>query len=66
VRSNGSKQEALGEGYDLHAQIEAQLAAADLTPPDEKAGRGLEMLAWMVAQGRLDVKVAVIVDRRNC
>jgi hypothetical protein len=33
-----------------------------LTPPDEKAGRSLEMLAWMVAQGHLDVKVAVPVD----
>src|SRR5258707_6376647 len=31
------EQDALGEGYDLRAQIEAQLAAADLTPPDEKA-----------------------------
>jgi hypothetical protein len=27
-----------------------------------KLGRGLEMLAWMVAQGHLDVKVAVPVD----
>jgi hypothetical protein len=32
-----------------------------LTPPDEEAGRGLELLAWMVAQGYLDVKLAVPV-----
>src|SRR5712692_1884813 len=58
----GSEQEAIGEGYDLRARIEAQLAAADLTPPNEEAGRGLQMLAWMVAQGHLDVKVAVPID----
>ena len=56
------EQDAIGEGYDLRAQLEAHLLAADLTPPDEKASRGLEMLAWMVAQGHLDVKVAVPVD----
>ncbi len=57
------EQEAIGEGYDLRSQLETQLAAADLTPPNEEAGRGLEMLAWMVAQGHLDVKVAVPVDQ---
>lgn len=57
-----AEQDAIGEGYDWRARLEAQLAAADLTPPDEAAGRGLEMLAWMVAQGHLDVKVAVPVD----
>src|SRR3954454_8383912 len=56
------EQDAIGEGYDLRARLETHLLAADLTPPDEKAGRGLEMLAWMVAQGHLDVKVAVPVD----
>lgn len=59
------EQEAIGEGYDLRARIEAQLAAADLTPPNEEAGQGLAMLAWMVAQGHLDVKVAVPVDDRG-
>ncbi len=56
------EQDAIGEGYDLRARLEAHLLAADLTPPDEAAGRGLEMVAWMVAQGHLDVKVAVPVD----
>ena len=59
------EQETIGEGYDLRAQIEAQLAAPALTPPNEAAGRGLEMLAWMVAQGHLDVKVAVLVDEHG-
>ena len=56
------EQEAIGEGYDMRALMEAQLLATNLTPPDEEAGRGIEMLAWMVAHGHLDVKVAVPVD----
>ena len=56
------EQEVIGEGYDWRARLEAHLLAADLTPPDEEAGRGLEMLVWMVAQGYLDVEVAVPVD----
>jgi hypothetical protein len=51
-----AEQDAIGEGYDLRERLEAHLLAADLTPPDEAAGRGLEMLAWMVAQGHMDVK----------
>src|SRR5258708_6379517 len=56
------EQDAIGEGYDWRARLEAHLLAADLTPPNEPAGEGLQMLAWMVAQGHLDVKVAVPVD----
>ncbi len=56
------EQDAIGEGYDWRTRIENHLLAVDLTPPDEEARRGLEMLAWMVAQGHLDVKVAVPVD----
>ncbi len=56
-----SEQEALTEGYDLREQIAARLCAIDLTPPDAHAQNGLEMLAWMIAQGHLDVKVAIPV-----
>ena len=56
-----SEQEALSEGYDLREQIAARLCAIDLTPPDARAQNGLEMLAWMIAQGHLDVKVAIPV-----
>ncbi|MBV8844924.1 MAG: DEAD/DEAH box helicase family protein [Bryobacterales bacterium] len=59
---NPDEQAAISEGYDLRALMEEQLAAADLTPPDEKAREGLGLLAWMVANGFLDVKVAVPVD----
>jgi hypothetical protein len=56
-----AEQEALAEGYDLREQIAARLCAVDLTPPDARAQNGLEMLAWMIAQGHLDVKVAIPV-----
>ena len=32
-----AEREAIQEGYDLRAALEQQLAAADLTPPDERA-----------------------------
>ncbi len=56
---NPPEQEALSEGYELRDQIAAKLCQVDLTPPDARAQNGLEMLAWMIAQGHLDVKVAI-------
>src|ERR1051325_4697368 len=53
------EQAALAEGYDLRDQIAAKLCSVDLTPPDARAQNGLELLAWMIAQGHLDVKVAI-------
>lgn len=55
------EQAALAEGYEMRDQIAAKLCSVDLTPPDARAQNGLEMLAWMIAQGHLDVKVAVPV-----
>ncbi len=52
---------AIQEGYDLREKIAEKLAAVPLNPPDIAARNGLEALAWMVAHGRLDVKVAVPV-----
>jgi SNF2 family DNA or RNA helicase len=51
--------QAIEAGYELREQVAASLCRIDLTPPDATARRGLEALAWMVASGRLDVKVAV-------
>jgi ERCC4-related helicase len=56
------EQRAIGDGYDLRTAVEQKLAAVPMEPPDEKARSGLARLAWMVAQGHLDVKVAVPVD----
>lgn len=56
------EQKAIGAGYDLRAAVEAKLAAVPIEPPDDRARNGLEMLAWMVAQGHLDIRVAVPID----
>ncbi len=50
----------------LRAAVERRLAAVPLAPPDPEAEGALELLAWMVEHGHLDVKVAVPcgADRR--
>src|SRR5271157_1820104 len=53
--------EAIEQGYDLREKVYLKLAEAPLTPPDEQARKGLELLAWMIAQKYLDLKVAVPV-----
>ena len=54
--------EAIGQGYSLRHVVESSLVRVTLTAPDLRAGDALASLAWMVAQGRLDVKVAVPIN----
>ena len=54
--------EAIRQGADLRAQVEAKLVSLPLAPPDGAAGDALELLSWMIARGHLDVKVAVPCD----
>ena len=51
--------EAIHKGAALRDLVERRLAELPLTPPDANAVGALELLAWMVARGHLDVKVAV-------
>ncbi len=53
---------AIQRGEELRARLEQRLAEAPLAPPDEATTDALELLAWMVARGHLDVKVAVPCD----
>lgn len=53
--------EAIEKGYDLRDKVHQKLAEMPLTPPDERARQGLELLAWMIAQQHMDLKVAVPV-----
>ena len=55
--------EAIARGEALRGQVERRLAAAPLAPPDPAAADALELLAWMVGHGHLDVRVAVPCDR---
>ena len=57
--------QAIEEGEELRALLERSLAATPLSPPDAEAGQALELLAWMVAHGYLDVKVAVPCDGKR-
>ena len=53
---------AIDRGAKLRDLIEQHLADLPLAPPDQDAGDALELVAWMVARGHLDVKVAVPCD----
>ncbi len=57
--------QAIAAGYDLRARMEAHLAATSLEPSDGEARGALRRLALMVAEGSLDVKVAVPVDGKG-
>ena len=50
---------AIEEGLSLREAIERRVTAMPLDPEHPDEGDALELLAWMVAQGHLDVKVAV-------
>ena len=54
--------EAIERGETLRAQVENHLTSLPLAPPDREAGDALELLAWMVGRGHLDVRVAVPCD----
>ena len=53
---------AIERGAALREQVRQRLASVPLEPPDRPAADALELLAWLLAQGHLDVKVAVPCD----
>ena len=57
--------EAIEKGEQLRDLVERHLTNLPLAPPDPAASDALELLAWMVARGHLDVKVAVPCDDRK-
>ena len=54
--------EAISKGEALRDQVERRLVEQPLAPPDAAAVGALELLAWMIGHGYLDVKVAVPCD----
>ena len=54
--------EAIKKGEQLRDLVEQHLASLPLAPPDPESSGALELLAWMIARGHLDVKVAVPCD----
>ncbi len=57
--------QAIEEGEELRAQVERHLTGFPLKGSDSDLTEALELLAWMVAQGHLEVKVAVPCDARG-
>ncbi len=54
--------EAIAKGEELRDRVEHRLTGLPLAPPDPEAADALELLAWMVAHGFLEVKIAVPCD----
>ena len=54
--------EAVEKGEQLRRLVERRLATLPLAPPDQASSDALELLAWMVGRGHLDVRVAVPCD----
>jgi len=50
---------AIEKGSDLRAVVARHLEVRPIEPPDAAAHDALELLAWMIAHGFLEVKVAV-------
>ena len=57
--------EAIEAGESLREQLEKRLSTDALAPPDAESEGALELLSWMVAQGYLDVKVAIPCDENR-
>ena len=57
-----SEIEAIERGEALRDLVEQRLASLSLAPPDPASSEALELLAWMIARGHLEVKVAVPCD----
>ncbi|CAN5441740.1 hypothetical protein BH09GEM1_BH09GEM1_07340 [soil metagenome] len=53
---------AIEKGEALRDAVSRTLAARPLEPPDDAARDALELLAWMIEQGFLEVKLAVPCD----
>ena len=54
--------EAIEKGERLRDLVDRHLASLPLAPPDPESSDALELLAWMVGRGYLDVKVAIPCD----
>ena len=57
--------DAIEKGEGLRDQVAQRLIKLPLAPPDTSANLALELLAWMVGRGHLEVKVAVPCDTQG-
>ena len=57
--------EAILEGERLRDRVERHFGEVPLEPPDPASRDALELLAWMVARGHLDVRIAIPCDAKR-
>jgi SNF2 family DNA or RNA helicase len=57
--------DAIEQGEALKLKVEQHLRGAPLTPLDPTMAEALELLAWMVSHGHLEIRVAVPCDERR-
>ncbi|MGB8644111.1 MAG: helicase-related protein [Anaerolineae bacterium] len=57
--------EAIQQGYDLKARVTERLLQHFADPQDALLRQRLEVMAWMVAEGLLDIKVVLPRDRNG-
>ena len=62
---NPPEVEAIERGEELRSQVERHLMDLPLVASDSDLSEALELLAWMVAHGHLEVKVAVPCDSQG-
>lgn len=56
---------AIEKGEKLRDMVEQHVSAVPLSPPNQTQHDALELLAWMIARGLLDVRVAVPCDEHR-
>ncbi len=57
--------DAIEKGEELRAQVSRHLMLAPLVPADPAMAEALELLAWLVAQGRLEIRVGIPCDDKR-
>ena len=57
---------AISKGEELRQALGSKMLGTPLQPRDKDTIDALELLAWMVTRGYLDVKVAVPCDSSRC
>lgn len=62
---NEPEVQAIEKGEDLREAVRRRLTSIPLDPPDQAAHDALELLAWLIARGTLEVKIAVPCDERR-
>ncbi|MGH7459463.1 MAG: SNF2-related protein, partial [Longimicrobiales bacterium] len=62
---NEAEVDAIKKGEELKTKVAERLATTPLDPPDNAARNALELLAWMVQHGILEIKVAVPCDAQR-